>query len=144
MHSLEFSSRSISDYNTMWDESMDSPHQEGYCLAFNKEIKILNNRISWEVVEQEDWMHILPYTCFFLNSPGGIIHKPKSRFCSRGDRQTEGVHLFDTFYPVTNWTTVRIMLILSTILSWSTKQVNYTAYFFHATININLEWDSLF
>jgi hypothetical protein len=53
----------------------------------------------------------------------------------RGDRQVEGVDFFDTFAPVVNWRTVRLMLILSAILGLSTHQVDYTAAFIHAPIN---------
>jgi hypothetical protein len=65
------------------------------------------------------------------------------RFCARGDRQIEGVDFFDTFAPVVNWTSVRLLLILSAILGLSTKQVDYTAAFIHAPIDKDPNWDSM-
>jgi hypothetical protein len=65
------------------------------------------------------------------------------RFCARGDHQIKGVDFFDTFAPVVNWTSVRLLLILSAILSLSTKQVDYTAAFIHAPIDKDLNWDSM-
>ena len=35
----------------------------------------------------------------------------KSRFCCRGDRQTEGVDFFDTFAPVVNWNAMRQAIV---------------------------------
>jgi len=56
------------------------------------------------------------------------------RFCCRGDHQVQGVDYFDTFTPVVSWATVRILLILTVILGWDTKQVDYTCAFLHASI----------
>ena len=55
----------------------------------------------------------------------------------------EGVDYFDTFAPVVNWTTVRLMLILSVILGLETKQVDYTAAFVHAPIDQDPNWDQM-
>jgi hypothetical protein len=66
--------------------------------------------------------------------PDGSLSKYKARFCAGGHRQIEGVDFFETFAPVVNWTTVRLLLILSQVLSLSSKQVDYTAAFVHAPI----------
>jgi hypothetical protein len=82
-------------------------------------------------------MNVLPSTWAFKckRFPDGRVRKLKARFCVRGDRQVEGVDFFDTFAPVVNWTTVRLMLILSAILGLSTHQVDYTAAFVHAPMD---------
>jgi len=54
----------------------------------------------------------------------------------------EGIDIFDTFAPVLNWTTVRLMLILSVILGLETKQVDYTPAFLHP-IDVTANWDDL-
>ena len=61
----------------------------------------------------------------------------------RGDKQIEEIDYFDIFAPVTNWTKVRIMLIMSLILGLSTKQVEYTASFIHALIDKPPNFESL-
>jgi len=53
----------------------------------------------------------------------------------------EGVNFFETFAPVVNWTTARLMLILSLVLGLLTKQVDYTAAFVHAPIDKDPDWD---
>ena len=67
----------------------------------------------------------------------------KARFCARGDRQIEGTDFFDTFAPVINWTTVRIMLIMFLILGMHTKQVDYTAAFTYAPIDLPPNYENL-
>ena len=44
--------------------------------------------------------------------PDGTPHKFKARYCVRGDLQTEGVDYFDTYAPVVQWSTVRMLLTL--------------------------------
>jgi hypothetical protein len=67
----------------------------------------------------------------------------KARFSARGDKQLEGVDFFETFAPVFNWQTVRLMLIISLIYDFSTLQVDYTAAFTQADIDKPPNWDSM-
>jgi hypothetical protein len=67
----------------------------------------------------------------------------KAIFCARGDKQMEGVDFFETFAPVCNWHTVRIMLIISLIYDFATLQVDYTAAFTQSDIDKPPNWDSM-
>jgi hypothetical protein len=62
----------------------------------------------------------------------GASKKFKARFCARGDRQKEGVDYFETWAPVVQWQTVRLMMIFSSILSLESAQADITAAFVHA------------
>ena len=64
--------------------------------------------------------------------PDGSLKKHKARLCVRGDLQTEGVDYFDTYSPVVQWCTIRLLLIMSCILNLETKQVDFTLAFVHA------------
>jgi len=139
LHPMMFMIQANAQDNPTWDEAMNGPNQEGYWESCLKEISTLQDSMqSWEVVSRESWMNVLPSTWAFKckRYPSGEVRKLKARFCVRGDRQIEGVDYFDTFAPVVNWTTVRIMLIMSIILNLSTKQVDYTAAFVHAPIDL--------
>ena len=59
----------------------------------------------------------------------------KARFCARGDQQLEGVDFFETYAPVVQWTTVRLMLILEILLKLKSKQGDVTAAFLHAELD---------
>jgi Reverse transcriptase (RNA-dependent DNA polymerase) len=100
---------------------------------------------TWDIVDRESWMNVLPGTWAFKvkRFPNGDVKKLKARFCARGDKQIEGVDYFDTFAPVVSWTTVRLLLILSAILNLNTRQVDYTAAFVHAPIDRDPNYDSL-
>ena len=69
--------------------------------------------------------------------PDGVVKKFKARFCARGDQQLEGVDFFETYAPVVQWTTVRLMLILEVLLPLKSKQGDIIAAFLHADLEEN-------
>jgi hypothetical protein len=69
--------------------------------------------------------------------PDGMVKKFKARFCARGDQQLEGVDFFETYDPVVQWTTVRLMLILEVLLDLKSKQRDVTAAFLHGELGEN-------
>jgi hypothetical protein len=145
MHPMALATKADAEDNPTWEQAMNGPDAEGYMEAAKKEIHTLKNKNAWEVVDRKDWMNVLPSTWAFKckRYPDGMVRKLKARFCARGDRQVEGVDYFDTFAPVVNWTTIRLMLILSVILNLATVQVDYTAAFLHAPIDRDPNWDNL-
>jgi hypothetical protein len=124
---------------------MGGENAEGYWQACIKEYEVLLKKDVWIEVVKESWMKIIPSTWAFKckRFPDGLVRKLKSRFCAMGCCQTEGVNFFETFAPVVNWQTVRIMLVMSLLLGLATKQVDYTAAFVHADINRDPNWDNL-
>ena len=65
-------------------------------------------------------------------NPEGQIIKYKGRFCVRGDQQVIGVDYFDTYSPITTWSTIRLMFIMSLLSDWAMVQVDYTNAFAQA------------
>ena len=86
----------------------------------------------WKIVDKEPWMDTLPSMWAFKWKyyPNGEVRKLKVG--AQEDKQIVGVDYFNTFSPVTNWTTIRIMLIMSLLLNLMTKQVDYTAVLIYA------------
>jgi hypothetical protein len=146
MHPMILAAKANADDNPTWEQAMNGPDRKGYLEACRKELHTLSvDKDAWDVVDRADWMKVLPSTWAFKckRYPDGRIRKFKARFCARGDRQVEGIDFFDTFAPVINWTSVRLLLILSAILGLSTKQVDYTAAFVHAPIDKDPNWESM-
>ena len=61
--------------------------------------------------------------------------KLKARYYVRGDLQREGIAYFETYAPVVQWSTVRLVLTLILANNWVTKQVDYTNAFAQAKLN---------
>jgi hypothetical protein len=62
----------------------------------------------------------------------------KARLVTRGDQQVEGVDYFDSFSPVVQWSTIRLLLVLSMMLNLKSVQVNYTLAFVQAPAENNI------
>jgi len=54
--------------------------------------------------------------------PDGLIKKFKARFCARGDQQLHGIDFFETYAPVVQWTTIRLMFVLEVLLGLKSLQ----------------------
>ena len=124
---------------------MNRPHKNGFKDAAWKEHSTLEKMGVWEEVKRQPWMHMLPGTWTFRvkRFTDGVIRKLKARFCARGDRQIKGVDYFDTWAPVVSWNTIRLLLVLSTVLDLATRQVDYTAAFVHADVDKPPNWNSM-
>jgi hypothetical protein len=60
----------------------------------------------------------------------GVLLKYKARLCVNGKEQSFGHdYYWETYAPVASWATIRMMLILSSLLNLKTCQVDYTQAF---------------
>ena len=133
---LAFVIKSSQNDNPRFDEAMNGPNSDGFWEAAAKEAAILQNIGTWEQVERKPEMNVIQSTWAFKikRFPDGLVRKLKSRLCVRGDQQIEGVDFFDTFAPVVQWSTVRMMFILSLQLGLASTQVDYVSAFCQAPI----------
>ena len=53
------------------------------------------------------------------------VYKWKARLNVHGGQQEHGVHYWDTYAPVVTWQTVRLFLILSILLGWQSRQLDF-------------------
>jgi hypothetical protein len=80
-------------------------------LAIEDELKNLRDNRTWVVVEKPSDAKPLASRFVFklkLNSDGAI-ERYKARFVARGDQQVEGINFKDTFSPVMDMATARII-----------------------------------
>jgi hypothetical protein len=67
--------------------------------------------------------------------PNGDLIKHKARLCVDGSQQQHGRDYWETYAPVVSWSTVRLILLLSTILGLKSRQVDYTQAFPQADLD---------
>ena len=53
------------------------------------------------------------------------MYKWKANLNVHGGQQEHGVHYWDTYAPVVTWPTVRFFLILSILLGWHSRQLDF-------------------
>ena len=125
---------STGDPDTLsWDQAMsDVENLDKWMAAALKEISSLENHGTWEIDDVANAKtKILPGTWVFRikRAPDGSILKFKARYCVRGDLQVEQN---ETYAPVVGWSTIRLFLILSILLHWETRAIDFSQAFVQA------------
>ncbi|MGZ8880111.1 MAG: reverse transcriptase domain-containing protein, partial [Halobacteriota archaeon] len=71
-------------------------------------------------------------------SPDGTLLKHKARLCAHGGMQEHGEHYWDTYSPVVQWLTVRLMLTLSAILGLKSRLIDFTLAYTQADLDVDI------
>ena len=122
--------------NPTWSQAMNGEFAEEYWDACKLELATLEKMNSWDVVDIPEGRHILGSTWAFKlkRFPDGRPKKWKARFVARGDQQIAGVEFDETYAPVVQWTTVRMMLILECLLGLKSCQADVECAFLHGAL----------
>ena len=121
-------------------EALMGPDHEGFYEGMRQEIKELESKNTWTPIlrskMQKHGRKALPSTWVFHHKrfPDGSIQKRKARLCVRGDKQVPGIDFTEFYSPVVQWTSIRLILILSLVLNWQTVQTDYTNAFTQSTL----------
>ena len=114
--------RVVKDPDTLsFQDAMSSANRDQWMAAAQSEISALESKDTWKEVPMSDARtKIIPGTWEFRikRSPRGEVKKFKARYCVRGDLEEDDDE--DNFAPVVSWSTVRLFLVLSFILGWTT------------------------
>eukprot|EP00804_Cyclotella_cryptica_P016960 CCRYP_001892-RA/>CCRYP_001892-RA protein AED:0.32 eAED:0.41 QI:0/0/0/1/1/1/2/0/530 len=125
--------------NPSYLQAMNSPHADDWWRAMKTEIQTLDVDLkSWTLVEHQLWMKVLPVTWAFRlkRFPNGLAKKFKAHFCVCDDMRIQDVDFFDTWSPIVCWSTVSLLMILSTKLGLRSAQADISAAFLHAHLNL--------
>ena len=129
-------------------QAMNGEHAEEYIKAMQLEITTLVQQRTWTTVPRTAKLNVLKSTWAFKlkRLPDGTPYRFKARFCARGDLQREGVDFFDTYAPVVQWSTIRLLLSMVLTEGWATRQVDYTNAFAQANLKeeVYLEFPKMF
>ena len=123
-----------------YHQAMSRPDAELWQEAMNSEIETLESMKTWTVVPRSDAIaagkKVIKSTWAFRQKrdPAGNPTKRKARFCVRGDLQSK-YEEFESYSPVVQWSTVRLMLILSIVHGLETRQVDYVNAFAQADLD---------
>ena len=64
--------------------------------------------------------------------------KHKARLCAHGGMQQWGIDFWETYAPVVNWISVRLLLILAILHGLETKSINFVLAFPQADLDTNV------
>ena len=129
--------RAVKDPDLLsFNDAMNSPDKTKWMDAAQKEITALESKDTWEEVPMSDAKaKIIPGTWVFRikRNPAGDIKKYKARYCVRGDLEDDDEE--DNFAPVVSWSTVRLFLVLTCILEWTTVSLDFTNAFVQSVLD---------
>ena len=121
-------------------EAMNGPNAAGFFKAMEIEIQTLLDMETFDIIDKLPWMKVVSSTWAFKvkRYPDGSIRKLKARLCARGYEQVEGIDYFETFAPVVQWVTIRLILVMTVLLGLENQQIDYTAAFVQAPIDTDV------
>jgi hypothetical protein len=126
-----------SDPDTLrFDQARRQADWEFFEKAAADEIKSLEMQGTWIVRKRANLpqdAHVLPGTWTFKRKrhPDGRLMKHKARFCVRGDLQKQ---VGETFAPVVQWSTVRMLMTLTLAFDLHTRCIDFSNAFVQADL----------
>lgn len=74
----------------------------------------------WEVVPRPRKKSVVTFKWIYKvkHAADGNIEKYKARFVARGFSQKEGIDYDENFPPVAKYTSIRVIISLTTVLGW--------------------------
>ncbi len=131
-------SKSDPDTMTLEQAMKDTEYVDEWKAAVIKEIRQLEDMGTWdEVPISEATGPIIPVHIVMKRKrrPDGTIDKHKGRLVVRGDRM-RGSEFddYETHAPVSAWSTIRMVLILSLAWGWHTCTCDYSNAFIHSDL----------
>jgi len=131
----------LADNDTyFYSQAMQQPDRQDFIKAMVKEVDDLFDTGVWRLRRRSDLGIIKTIKAVWSfkrkRLPDGTITKHKARLCAHGGMQIEGVHFWDTYSPVVQMTTVRLLLILTLLLGLKSRSVDFTLAFTQAPIDM--------
>jgi hypothetical protein len=131
----------IADNDTyFYHQAMQQPDRSSFIRAMVKEVNDLFENDVWQLRRRSELGAVQTIKTVWSfkrkRSPDGTITKHKARLCAHGGMQVEGVHFWDTYSPVVQMTTVRILLTLSLLLRLQSRSIDFTLAFTQAPIDV--------
>ena len=101
---------------------MKSDDREYFMKSMEKHI--------WETIPKSSLLtpaHIIWLLWRFKRktNPFGDLIKHKARLCGHGGMQQEVIDFHNTFAPVVNWSTNRLILMMDEMAGWESRQIDY-------------------
>jgi Reverse transcriptase (RNA-dependent DNA polymerase) len=118
-----------------YDQAMRDADADEWKEAMNKEIMSLVTHGTWEIIPKTAATgSIIPGTWVLRRKrkPDGSIKSLKARWCVRGDLQGQ---VDNTFAPVVQWSTIRMLLYFTLFFGMVTKSIDFSNAFVQAKLD---------
>jgi hypothetical protein len=124
--------KASSDPDTMhYHEAMAAPDRAQFLEAIVKEVNAHIEHDHWELIPRSQ----VPEGTKILDSIWAMkrkrdiktqqVYKHKARLNIHGGQQQYGIHFTETYSPVVNWFSVRLVTTLALLNNWHTRQIDF-------------------
>ena len=123
----------------------DAPN---FIAVMHKEADDHDERRHWKIVKRSEVgnpqtiLAIWPFK--WKRHPNGSLNKHKAQLCAHGGMQQWGVDYWETFSPVVNWMSVRVMLVLALIFNFPTRSIDSVLAFPQAELDVPVFMEILY
>ncbi|GBN55383.1 Retrovirus-related Pol polyprotein from transposon RE1, partial [Araneus ventricosus] len=120
-------------------ETQISPDKEKWNEAMSEEIKLMQNRKVWDLVEPKSNMKVLGCRWVYniKHDEKNNVKKYKSRLLEQGFKQRLGVDFTDVFAPLVNFDIIKFLFVLLVcILGWNHCQIDVKGAYLYGNLDI--------
>ncbi|CAL9017956.1 unnamed protein product, partial [Prunus brigantina] len=105
--------------------------------AMGEEFNALQRAGTWVLVPPKPTLNVLPNKWVFRikRNSDGSVQRYKARLVANGFHQQEGLDYGETFSPVVNHSTIRLILALSVQFQWPVRQLDVQNAFLHGYLD---------
>ena len=114
--------------------------KEKWMSSMDEELQALHDSGTFEFVDRSEVLkqgeEIVKTTWAFRKkrTPSGEVYRYKSRMCVRGDLQRGTYDSNETFAPVVEWATIRMVFTLALLEDWTTASIDFKNAFAQAML----------
>ena len=141
LHPLSFLVSTPNSESLTFNQALAEPDAIDFLHAATVEIRDHESRGHWlEVPCTSMPKHHTPIPAVWSMKrkirPDGSLVKHKARLCAGGHRQVFELNYWDTYSPVVQWATVRLLLIIAALENLHTRQVDFVLAFPQADLDV--------
>ena len=138
-----FSLSSDSNDSYTMREMLRQPDKAEFIAAMGLKVNDHVTRNHWKMIKKTQMKAgvkpILGIWSFKRKrKPDGEIIKYKARLCAHGGMTQWGINYCETFSPVVNWMSIRMLLILAVVFNLPTECIDFTLAFPQATLDVDI------
>ena len=139
VHPFAYAASAAGNETYTMKDMLKEPDVADFVKAMVKEVQDHEDNDHWELVPRSSIgssKTILAIWSFKRKRfPDGTLNKHKARLCAHGGMQQWGINYWETYAPVVNWISVRILLSLAVMQDLPTTAIDFVLAFPQATLN---------
>jgi hypothetical protein len=124
-----------------YKQALQEPDYHDFIKAMVHEVEDHESRDHWTCMRRSDMPEstktIMSIWSFKRKRyPDGTLNKHKARLCAHGGMQTWGTNYWETYAPVVNWASVRLLLAVAKIHKLPSKSIDFVLAFPQADLEV--------